>query len=98
LQRYRKNVYLVQHGVLTTGKVVRKVATSTRIHQQTLYKVYFQFKSSDGRVHEACVDSLRPDILGDEANEPLVYDAMAPTNAVLLDSLLPRIRQQLTGR
>lgn len=98
LRRYRQARHLVQNGVLTTGQVVRKVATSTKINDQTVYKVFFQFRSRDGRLHEACVSTHEPDKLGDEAQEPLVYDAARPGEAILLDTLPCAIRSLLTAR
>ncbi|SHH43469.1 DUF3592 domain-containing protein [Massilia sp. CF038] len=96
-RRCRRYLHLVRYGVLTTGKVARKVATSTRINRQTVYQVYFQFQSADGVVHEACVSSHQTAQLGDEAREPLVYDASEPRKAVLLDAMPPAIRRLLTA-
>lgn len=97
VRRYRKYSYLVQHGVLTTGKVVRKEPTNTKINQQTVYRVFFQYKSGDGVLREAWVSTHQTDRLGDERQEPLVYDPERPDEAVLLDAMPPRIRQLLTG-
>lgn len=97
VRQYKKHAHLVRHGVLSTGKVVRKVPTSTRINQKTVYEVFFRFKSHDGVEHEACVSSHQHENLGDEAREPLVYDADKPSQAVLLDSLPAPIRQLLSA-
>ncbi|HEU4778168.1 MAG TPA: DUF3592 domain-containing protein [Telluria sp.] len=97
-RRYRTYRYLVEHGVLTTGKVVRKEPTSTKINEQTVYDVFFQYRSSDGVLREACVSTHKSDNLGDEAQEPLVYDAARPDQAVLLDAMPPAIRRLVTGR
>lgn len=94
-KRYRRNVGLVVGGVVTTGAVTRKEATSTRVNKQTVYQVFFRFRSMDGREHEACVSTHLTDDLGDERDEPLVYDPVDPARAVLLDSLPPRVRRQL---
>jgi hypothetical protein len=96
--RYRRYLYLVRFGVLTTGKVVRKTATSTRINQKTVYEVYFRYQSADGVEREACISTHLTEKLGDEAREPLVYDAARPGRAVLLDTMPPSIRAQLAGR
>jgi hypothetical protein len=98
IKRYRQYRDLVQFGVLTTGTVVRKAPTRTKINNQTVYDVFFQFKASDGRLHEACIATHKTDNLGDEEQEPLVYDASRPRQAVLLDALPPAIRRLLTGR
>ncbi len=98
IRRYRKYRYLVQHGVLTTGKVVRKEPTITKINGKLVYDVYFRYRSADGVVREACVSTHQTDNLGDEAQEPLVYDAALPDQAVLLDAMPPAIRRLVTGR
>lgn len=96
-RRYRKYLHLVRHGVLTTGKVLRKEATSTKVNEQTVYRVIFQFKTQSGSLHESSVSTHLTDMLGDEAREPLVYDAARPSDAVLLDALPRNIRTMLTG-
>lgn len=93
----RKNIYLVQNGILTKGKVVRKEPTSTKVNKQTVYKVFFQFKTQDGNLQEAFVKSHIVHNLGDEAEEPLVYDSQDPKEAVLLDALPKKIRSLLIG-
>ncbi len=93
----RRNIYLVQNGILTKGKVIRKEATNTKINKQTMYKVFFQFKTQDGNIQEAYVSSHITHNLGDEAEEPLVYDALNPSSAVLLDSLPKKVRPLITA-
>ncbi len=93
----KKNIYLVQNGILTKGKVLRKEPTSTKVNNQTVYKVFFQFKTQDGNLQEAFVRSHKAHNLGDEAEEPVVYDSQDPSSAVLLDALPKKIRPLITG-
>jgi hypothetical protein len=95
IKRYRTNLHLVTNGIVATGTVTRKEATSTTINKQRVFKVFFRFKASDGREHEASVHSHQPHNLGDELHEPLVYDPADPARAVLLDTLPAKVRQQL---
>ncbi|MEO6303350.1 MAG: DUF3592 domain-containing protein [Bacteroidia bacterium] len=97
IKRGKKNIYLVQNGILTTGKVIRKEPTNTKINKQTVYKVFFQYRSKDGNMQEAFVRSHKIQNLGDESEEPLVYDSQNPGEAVLLDALPKKIRTLLTG-
>lgn len=97
LRSAKKNIYLVQNGILTKGKVVRKEPTSTKVNNQTVYKVFFQFKTQDGNWQEAFVKSHKLHNLGDEAEEPVVYDSQDPSSAVLLDALPKKIRPLITG-
>ena len=98
IRRYRKYRYLVQYGVLTTGKVVRRERTITKINGKLVCDVYFRYRSGDGVVREACVSTHEIDNLGDEEQEPLVYDAARPDQAILLDAMPPAIRRLVTGR
>jgi hypothetical protein len=98
INKARKNIYLVQNGILTKGKVVRKEPTNTKINKQTVYKVFFEFKTRDGNIQEAYVRSHIVHNLGDEAEEPLVYDANEPSQAVLLDSLPKKIKPLIIGQ
>lgn len=97
IRRAKKNIYLVQNGVLAKGKVIRKEPTSTKVNKQTVYKVFFQFKTQDGNLQEAFVKSHVVHNLGDEAEEPLVYDSQDPSAAVLLDSLPKKVRPLIIG-
>lgn len=97
LRQYEQLVHLVRNGVLGTGRVVRKVPTSTEINDKTVYQVFFRVKSKDGFEHEASVLSHLHENLGDEARETLLYDAAKPSEAVLIDSLPAPIRQLLTA-
>lgn len=90
--QYRSYLYLLQNGVLTTGKVTGKTATNTKVNGAPMYKVAFAFQTPDGRTHEASITSLDTSRLGDEEREPLVYDANNPAKAVLLDALPAKIR------
>lgn len=97
LHSAKRNIYLVQNGILTKGKVVRKEPTSTKVNNQTVYKVFFQFKTQDGNWQEAFVKNHKIHNLGDEAEEPVVYDSQYPSSAVLLDALPKKIRPLITG-
>ena len=96
IKKAQKNIYLVQNGILITGKVIRKEPTNTKINKQTVYKVFFQYKAQDGNLQEAFIKTHITHNLGDEEKEPLVYDSQNPSSAVLLDSLPKKIRELLT--
>lgn len=95
--QYRKYLYLLRNGVLASGKVTRKIPTSTKINGSSVCKVFFQFQTPDGGMHEASVACLDTARLGDEEREPLVYDANNPASAVLLDALPPKVRVLLAA-
>ena len=97
IKRFARNLHLVQHGVVTTGRVGRTEATSTTINKQRVFRVFFRFKTADGSEHESFVETHELDRLQDERDEPLVYDPGHPHRAVLLDTLSPKVRQMLTA-
>lgn len=94
-KKYRKHLYLLRYGTLTTAKVTRKVATRARVNGAPVYNVTFQFHASDGMMYEATNTCLDSSCLGDEEREPLVYDINDPSKAVLLDTLPSEIREML---
>lgn len=97
LRKAKSNIYLVKNGILTYGKVTRKEPTNTKVNNNTVYKVFFQYKSQDGNIQEAMNRSHLTYNLGDEENEPLVYDSQNPSKAVLLDTLPKKIRRIISG-
>ena len=96
-KKFARNLHLVQHGIVTTGRVGRKEATSTTINKQRVYRVFFRFKTADGSEYELFAETHELDRLRDERDEPLVYDPGHPRTAVLLDTLSPKVRHMLTA-
>jgi hypothetical protein len=93
----RKNIFLVQNGILTAGTVTKKERTNTRINNNYVYKVFFQFKSQDGSQQEAFVKTHKIDRILDEKEEKLVYDPNKPTEAMLIDALPKQVRKFFEG-
>lgn len=78
---------LLTHGRVALGTLVSKEPTNTRINNQTVYKLTFEFTTDSGQRYEATARSHQPYALEDEAREQLLYDPRNPTKAVLLDNL-----------
>lgn len=78
---------LLAIGRQTSGKLKSKVSTGTRVNNRSVFKLTFEFTASDGTVHEAVAKSHKPELLEDEAEEPLLYDPFRPAYAVMLDAL-----------
>jgi hypothetical protein len=95
LRRSLINLRLLRNGILTTGKVVRKEATGSKVNKQTVYKVYFNFTTKDGLLTESMVRTHRPNLVEDEEREQLVYDTVHPQKAVLIDTLPRSVRKFL---
>lgn len=88
-----KGIRLLTHGEMAGGQLVDKQATNTQVNKQTVYKLTYMFTAADGQLYEAYAKDHETDKLEDEATEPLLYDPMNPSDAVLLDNLpgCPRV-------
>lgn len=78
---------LLSRGRLTVGKLSGKEPTSTRINNQPVYKLSFNFKGDDGFPQTAIAKTHKTFLLEDEPEERLLYDPHRPNRAVLLDNL-----------
>ena len=86
---------LLRFGEQTTGRLKSKTPTNTKVNNQRVYKLVFDFEGCDGARYEATAKTHRPEKLEDERDEPLLYDPTRPSQAVMLDALpgSPRIDQ-----
>ncbi len=84
---------LLTIGQQTTGRLKSKAATRAKLGKKTIYKLTFEFTTQDGIIHKAIGETHLPEKLEDEDEEPLLYDPLQPSNAVMLDALpgSPRI-------
>ncbi|MCG3210590.1 MAG: hypothetical protein FOGNACKC_04221 [Anaerolineae bacterium] len=78
---------LLKHGQLTQGKLISKEPTNTRINNQMVYKLTFEFTADNGLPYQAIARSHQPAKLEDEAQERILYNPANPKNAVLVDNL-----------
>ncbi|MBE0536958.1 MAG: DUF3592 domain-containing protein [Phycisphaerae bacterium] len=88
-----KGIRLLRDGHPGAGRLIAKEPTNTKINDQTVYRLTFEFTSLDGRKYNASAKTHLPAILEDEPEEPLLYDPSDPACAVMLDDLpgAPRI-------
>jgi hypothetical protein len=82
-----KQISILKIGELAEGKLLFKTPTNTKINNQTVYALTFEFKATDGQVYQAVTKTHLYQRLEDEQLEKLVYDPDKPSNAVLLDAL-----------
>ncbi|NJN45849.1 MAG: hypothetical protein HC808_04500 [Candidatus Competibacteraceae bacterium] len=87
LRKALKALKLLRYGRLTTGKLISKVPTNTRINKRTVYKLTFQFSDHLGREHTVSEKTHLPHLLEGNADEKLLYMARDPNYAIMLDSL-----------
>lgn len=82
-----RGIRLLKNGKIAEGRLIDKSPTNTRINNQTVYKLTFEFTADDGLPYRASANSHQPANLQDEALEQLVYDPYNPNKAVLVDNL-----------
>lgn len=93
----RKAIRLLKNGKLAFGRMRSKDICGW-VHRKNgpnepIYKLIFEFVDESGKNCEACLRSPSIKFVTDEQEEPLLYDFLNPSYAVLLDSLpgLPKI-------
>jgi hypothetical protein len=82
-----RELHLLRHGIAGFAKLVDKSPTNTRINNQTVYRLRFEFRTRDGRTGHVEASSHQPEALEDEAEEAILYDPQAPERATVLDGL-----------
>lgn len=87
LQRAR----VLRLGRFARGRLVERQATSTKINNQPVYRLIFEFEDERGATHRAEARTHKTAALMDDREERLLYDPANPTRAVLLDSLPGRV-------
>ncbi|MDH4241432.1 MAG: hypothetical protein OEW48_17880, partial [Phycisphaerae bacterium] len=75
-----------------------KEKTKTEVNKKPVYKLTFEFNTPEGTTYEATAKTHDTAKLEDQAEEPLLYDPMRPSYAVMLDDLPgnPRIMENGT--
>jgi len=93
-----RGLRLLTHGKTGKGKLLSKEPTNTKINDQTVYKLTFEFVAEDGKTYQAKAKTHHTARLEDETEEPLVYDPLNPSYAVMMDALpgSPRIGEMGT--
>jgi hypothetical protein len=96
LRSGRNAVRLLEHGEFARGRLVAKEATNTRINNQRVFRLTFEFEDARGATQKAVVRSHLLAALEDEETEPLMYDPHRDA-AVLLDALPGRPQVDADG-
>ncbi len=95
LRRGLKAIGLLKRGMPAKGTLVNKEITNTKLNNNTVYKLTFEFTDNNGQTHEAVAKTHQPNLLEDDDLEPLMYDPLNPAHAILIDHLpgSPRINK-----
>jgi hypothetical protein len=79
--------HLLSHGLLAWATRKSSEPTNVRINNRTVMKLTFEFEAADGRTYPAVEKTHLPEKLQDDEREAVLYDPLAPSYAVMLDSL-----------
>lgn len=93
-----RELHVLRHGLAGFGRLVDKSPTNTRINNQIVYRLRFEFRTRDGRSGYAEACSHQPASLEDESEEPILYDPQDPSRAVVLDGLAGKAGIGTDGR
>lgn len=80
-------IRLLQHGLMSRGKLVSKKPTNTRINDRQVYKLKFTFEDQYGKEHFVETKTHITELLEDEEYERLLYLPQNPQDAVMVDSV-----------
>ena len=87
LYKGRKYLNIILRGELTQAKLVRVEDTLMEVNDQQVYKMYFKFKTANGKVYTSTVKTRETAKFRDERKEWLFYNKKNPNQSVLVDKL-----------
>jgi len=96
--RGMKAARLLEHGHVALGKLVDKQPTASRVNKRTVFRLTFEFTAADGQTHRAETKTHKPELLEDDVEEVLLYDAADPSSAVMFDTIPGKPRMDRLGR
>jgi hypothetical protein len=98
LVRGARRVHLLQNGEGARGTLTERRPTGARINKQPVIEYVFTFRTQQGREARATARTHDAGALLDSKQEPLLYDPLDPSRAVLLGSLPGDPRLDDAGR
>ncbi len=93
-----RGMRLLRMGYVAQGTLIGKEPTGTRINNQMVYKLTFDFADSNGMRYQTSAKTHVPYTLEDEVSERVLYDPRNPSYAVLFDNLPGRPEVDMLGR
>ncbi len=83
----RRRLHLLSIGQVTRGTLLTSEPTSTRINNQPVMRLTFEFEAENGGTYQAVAKTHQTWGLEDDERELLVYDPRDPSRASMLDVL-----------
>ena len=82
-----RQVSLLQYGTLTRGRVLYTQPTKATIDGAAVLKHDYEFLAAGGQTYHGSARVLDSGSIGDEPEEPILYDIANPGRSMLVDSL-----------
>jgi hypothetical protein len=98
IPRGRRRIELLRSGRPALGRLVDRRETNVTINDEPVIALTFEFTTEDGLRSRVVERTHRPQLLEDDEEEPLLYDARWPERAALLDHLPGAPRVDSRGR
>ncbi len=90
LYSFRKNMKsldLIECGLFASGKMIHKEATTSRINNQPIYKVIYEFEAENGKSYKAEGKTHRAHLLQEGVDQQIIYAQKEPSYSVLFDTI-----------
>jgi hypothetical protein len=90
-----KTIGVLKVGKFAGGKLLGMKPTNTKINDQTVYAMTFEFTAQNGKQYQCVAKTHKTYDLEDDDEEQLFYDPNNPENAVLVDTLPESVKKYL---
>jgi Protein of unknown function (DUF3592) len=98
LARGVKANHLLAQGQVGEATQKSMRPTNTRINNQMVYELTFEFVADNGGTYHVKTRTERPERLQDQRQEPVLYDRLSPACAVMRDGLPAEVRVGPSGQ
>ncbi len=92
IRKARKRLNILKFGKKALGTFTHDEPTNTTINKKRVYRLYFKFTDEQGVEHTCYDETHLTHRLRDEDKEWLVYNPGNPEEAVVIDTLSPRVK------
>ncbi|MHC4839273.1 MAG: DUF3592 domain-containing protein [Planctomycetota bacterium] len=87
----RRAIRMLRAGRIAEGRLLERRMTNTRVNDQPVWALEFEFEDEMGRTHTCEARAVDTGPLEDEPTEVVLYDPFRPEAAVVLDALGDRV-------
>lgn len=88
-----RNIKILEFGKVALGTYKNKMPTNAKINNSTVFKFYFDFVAQDGNTYTATGETHYTHLVEDEQKEPVIYNSVNPSEAVVVDTLPKCVRK-----